>query len=93
MWTEDIYSNLAVPPGEFLQEEVDARGLPVSALLEELHLEPQHLQRLLSGEGRVTADVALDLEHLLGLSADFWLGLQADYDLALARNRRQAQLA
>lgn len=93
MATEHVYSNLAIPPGEFLQEEAEARGLPMTALLEELHLEPQQLQQLLSGAARITAEMALDLENMLQLSADFWLGLQAEYDLTLARNRRLAQPA
>ncbi|MBA4179984.1 MAG: addiction module antidote protein, HigA family [Anaerolinea sp.] len=93
MATENVYSNLAIPPGEFLQEEVEARGLPVAALLEALHLQPRQLERLLAGDERITAEMALDLENLLQLSADFWLGLQAEYDLTLARNRRLAQSA
>ena len=93
MVTENIYSNLAIPPGEFLQEEAEARGLSQDSLSEHLHLEPPQLRRLLAGDERVTADMALDLESLLDLSADFWLGLQAEYDLTLARNRRETEPA
>lgn len=93
MATENVYSDLGIPPGEFLPEEVEARGLPVAALLAELHLDSRQLERLLSGDERITAEMALDLENMLQLSADFWLGLQTEYDLTLARNRRLAQSA
>lgn len=93
MATDEPYSNLAIPPGEFLQEEAEARELPHDALREKLRLGPGQLERLLSGEERLTADMALDLEKLLDLSASFWLGLQAEYELTLARNRRHPQVA
>ena len=40
-------------------------------------------------EKRITADTALQLEKVLGIEADFWLGLQTQYDLTLALNKQR----
>lgn len=39
------------------------------------------LKELIRGKGRVTPDTALRLARVLGMPADFWLGLQLDWDL------------
>jgi plasmid maintenance system antidote protein VapI len=53
----------------------------------------QTLQRLLAGQQRLSAEMALQLGRLCGNGPEIWLNLQAQYDLALPRERSAAQLA
>ena len=46
---------------------------------------PRRINEIVHGQRAVTADTALRLAHVLGTSPQFWLGLQADYDLEEAR--------
>ena len=52
---------------------------------------PQLLARVLAARG-VTADTALRLARFFGMSAEFWLGLQMDYDLDVESDRLGARL-
>ena len=89
----DYQSDLPVPPGELLAEEIDARGMTRRQFAAALGLSPQSVGELLRGRRGVTAETALELERVLGVSAVFWLRLEASYRLALARQRRQARSA
>lgn len=54
---------------------------------------PQHrINEIVHGKRRITADTALRLGHYFGLSAQFWLGLQMDYDHDIEEDRLGDQL-
>ena len=48
------------------------------------------LNEIIRGKRGVTPDTALRLERVLGMSAEFWLGLQQDWDLWHAMNDKKA---
>ena len=83
---ETLYSNLAIPPGEGLLEEIEFRGIPLHQLAESLSLPVEAVEELISGERAVTPDIAARLEVVLGISAQLWLNLEARYRATLARN-------
>lgn len=87
---EELIADFTFHPGEALLDEVEARNLKKSALAKELNILPSHLSELFSGKRNVTAMTAVKLEKALGISAEYWLGLQTDYDLAIARRELQA---
>jgi len=72
-------------PGEFLQEEVEERGLKKSELAKQLGLLPGHLSELFKGKRNINARLAVRLEKAMNVSAEYWLGLQSAYDLTEAR--------
>ncbi len=78
--TEDLIPN--VTPGEILYEEF-LKPLNISAykLARETRLPITRITEILKGRRRITADTALRLSKYFGNSAQFWLGLQMDYDL------------
>lgn len=78
----------SVHPGEILREELKARGLTQSACAALIGRSVQVVNRIITGKQSITPDTALDLERGLGVSADFWVRLQADHDLWVARKRR-----
>ncbi|WP_419641887.1 HigA family addiction module antitoxin [Thiolapillus sp.] len=46
----------------------------------------------MNGNRAITADTALRLARYFGTSAEFWLNLQTDYDLRLARREKEASI-
>lgn len=86
----DVQLAESVHPGEILLEELKTRGLTQFACAAMIGRSVQVVNRIIKGKQSITADTALDLERGLGVSAEFWVRLQADHDLAVARQRRAA---
>ncbi|MFQ5779522.1 MAG: HigA family addiction module antitoxin [Nitrospiria bacterium] len=69
-------------PGEMLLEEfLTPLGISQSAFAICLGVSFPRLNEIVRGKRTVTPDTALRLARVLGMSADFWLGLQQDWDL------------
>jgi len=69
-------------PGEMLLEEfIRPLGITQSALAVRLGISFPRLNEIVRRKRSVTPDTALRLARVLGMSADFWLGLQLDWDL------------
>ena len=79
-------------PGEMLLEEfVKPLGITQTELARCLDVSYPRLNEIIKGRRSVTPDTALRLARVLGMSADFWLGLQQDWDLWHAMNNPQAE--
>jgi addiction module HigA family antidote len=77
-----------VHPGEILSEEfMKPLGLSQNRLGRDLGVPPRRINEIVHGKRSITADTALRLSRYFGTSAEFWLGLQADYDLDVASDR------
>jgi antitoxin HigA-1 len=75
-----------VHPGEVLREDyLETIGMSAHALAQALRIPSTRLYEILAGRRRVSPETALRLARHLGTSAEVWLGLQADYDLEVAR--------
>jgi addiction module HigA family antidote len=74
-----------VPPGETIKEALRERGMTQLAAAERMGISPSYLSDVVRGHRSISALYALRLETLTGISADFWAGLQAQYDVAVAR--------
>jgi antitoxin HigA-1 len=61
--------------------------LRVAEFAKALGVTRQQLYRLINGDCGITPEMALRLEIVVGGSADFWLRLQMNFDLAQIRNR------
>lgn len=81
----EVYSAEPIHPGEILFDELEAREIKQKDFASLIALRPSHLNELLHGKRNLTPVVALKLEKLLGISAGFWVRLQAEYDLENAR--------
>jgi antitoxin HigA-1 len=76
-----------VHPGEILREEfMKPLGLSQNRLGRDLGVSPRRINEIVHGKRSITADTALRLSRYFGTSAEFWLGLQVDYDLDVARD-------
>lgn len=78
-------------PGEMLLEEfLKPLGISQSAFAIRLGVSFPRLNEIIRGKRAVTPDTALRLARVLGTSADFWLGLQQDWDLWHALHSKEA---
>lgn len=76
-----------IHPGEHLAEELKELAMSASELARRLDVPPNRITGILNGHRAVTGDTALRLGHFFGTSAEFWLNLQAMYELRLAESR------
>jgi len=75
-------------PGDTLKEEYLAPfGMSVNALAKELGIGAARLNEIIRGRRGVTADTALRLARYFGTTPEFWLNLQAFYDLRMAQRK------
>lgn len=71
-----------IHPGEVLQEEfLKPFGVTPDELARNISVDATNINGIIVGKQSVTADLALRLAKYFGTSAQFWLGLQSDYDL------------
>ncbi|HET6568974.1 MAG TPA: HigA family addiction module antitoxin [Rhodothermales bacterium] len=82
-----------VHPGEILQDEfLKPMGISQNALARAIAVPPRRINEIVHGNRAVTADTALRLAKFFGMSAEFWLGLQADYELRRAEDQLRDRL-
>lgn len=83
-----------IHPGEVLREEfLVPMGLSAHALAMALHVPAPRINDIVRERRAVTADTAMRLARALGTSAEFWMGLQADYEMARVREALAVDLA
>jgi addiction module HigA family antidote len=74
-----------IHPGEILKEEyLEPLGITPAALARALHVSAPTVNDIVRQRRNISADVALRLAQALGTTAQFWLNLQATYDLRKA---------
>ncbi len=82
-----------VHPGEMLREEfMVPLGLSANKLALELRVPVTRISEIINERRGMTADTALRLERYFGMSADFWLNLQKNFDLISARQAHGKQI-
>jgi antitoxin HigA-1 len=77
----------AIHPGEHLAEELEALNMSAAELARQLDVPTNRITSIINGQRSVTGDTALRLAHFFGMSAEFWLNLQALYDLRVAEQK------
>ncbi|HHT9106273.1 MAG TPA: HigA family addiction module antitoxin [Candidatus Wujingus californicus] len=71
-----------IHPGEVLWEEfLKPMGISQNRLALNIGVPPRRINEIVLGKRGITADTALRLARFFGTSAEFWLGLQSQYDL------------
>ena len=80
-------------PGETILEDVlKPLDMSVNQLANNPGVTATRLNDIVRGRRGVTADTALRLARYLGTSAEFWLGLQLEYDLRMTRQAKQKEI-
>ncbi|MGD9924663.1 MAG: HigA family addiction module antitoxin [Pseudorhodoplanes sp.] len=71
----------AIHPGEILAGELEDIGVTPTELSRQIAVPPNRITQVIRGKRAITGDTALRLGHWFRTSAQFWLNLQAVYDL------------
>ncbi|MDX2312849.1 MAG: HigA family addiction module antitoxin [Gammaproteobacteria bacterium] len=75
-----------IHPGEILREEfLKPMGISINRLARDIVVPPGRISEIVNGKRGITADTALRLARFFGTSPEVWLGLQAEYDLRVAK--------
>ena len=80
-------------PGRGLKQDCAAAGLSITEAARKLGVARVTLSRVLNGKAGISPEMALKLEAVGWSNADFWMRLQAAYDLAQARLRKESEAA
>jgi HTH-type transcriptional regulator/antitoxin HigA len=81
------------PPGEFLRDELEARGWSQTEFAEIVGREHRVVNELILGKRAVTPETAKELAAALGTSAQFWMNLESAYQLSKAAPRPVERIA
>ncbi len=76
---------IAIPPGETIKENMAFLGMTQEEMAIRLDMTPKHLCNILNGNAPITYETALKLESVIGPSAEFWMNLEASYQLDQTR--------
>jgi antitoxin HigA-1 len=75
-----------VHPGDVLREDfMKPMGLSAYAVAKAIGAAPIAISQICRGKRNVSAEMALKLGRLFNVSPELWMGIQADYDLEVAR--------
>jgi len=81
-------------PGEILEEEfLLPMGISAYKLAKDINISATRVSEILKGKRRITVDTALRLSKYFGNSVEFWVGIQADFEIRAARKDLAGQLA
>ena len=72
---------VAIPPGETIKENMAFLGMNQEELAARLDISSKQLCKIIKGTAPITNNTALQLENVFGPKADFWLNLEANYQL------------
>jgi len=74
----------AVHPGHVLKDELEELGITPTEFARQIDVPPNRVSQIIGGKRSITGDTALRFGHWFGTDPQFWLNLQAQFDLALA---------
>jgi antitoxin HigA-1 len=82
----------AVHPGRLLKRELNARELSASRLALDIGVPSGRITDILNSRRSITADTAVRLGRYFGNSAQFWLDLQSQYDIAVVEREHGEEI-
>ena len=81
----NAYPDIAIHPGEYLAEEIEARGMSQRELAKRMGRPANTINEIINGKKSITAETALQLEEVIPqIPARFWLNMETDYQLVKA---------
>ena len=90
----DAYPDVAIHPGEYLAEEIEARGITQKELAKRMRRPLNAINEIINGKKAIAAETALQLEEVMPeIPARFWLNLETDYQLTRALINKRTKVA
>lgn len=93
MTNQTFHSDLAIPPGDFLEEVIEDLGMSKDDLAKRMNRPAAKLSAIFRGDKAITPNTAIQLEKVVGVPAHIWTGLESEYRLTLARNQHSDEEA
>ena len=85
-----MFSDLAIPPGEVLEEELEVRGITQEELAAKMGCSPQVIDEVIRAEKAITPEIASALGKALGGDPQFWTNFEEHYQMTLEHIRAKA---
>lgn len=85
----ELTSAIAIHPGEFLKDELEARSMTQKELAKRLNYSYSVINEIINGKRPFSTELALMLEELWGTKAYIWINLQSTYTLQVTRTDKQ----
>lgn len=83
---------IATSPGATIKEQLTDRGMSQKEFATRMEMSEKHISNLINGDVRLTADVAMRLEVVLGLPTSFWCNLEAVYREKLVKAEAENEM-
>ncbi len=83
---------VATPPGATIREQLQLRGMSQKEFAQRMDLTQKHTSHVINGEVAITPAVALKLESVLGVPAEYWMNLESIYRAKLLRAQEEEQM-
>ena len=87
-WHSQLINNIALHPGVFIKDEIDARGWSPSELASKSGCSVELLTKILSCRERLTITNAIAISEAFGVSSDLLVDLTKDYNLVMSRRKK-----
>ncbi len=85
MMTNTYISDLAIHPGELLEETIEDIGMTQAELANRLGRPTQAVNEIIKGKKSITPATAIELEDVLKVPAHIWIGLESEYQMVKAK--------
>lgn len=85
-------TTIASPPGATIKEQLVDRGMSQKEFAQRMDMSEKHISRLINGEVQLTPDMAMRLELVLGVPAQFWSRLESAYREKLAKANAENEM-
>lgn len=82
----------AVHPGHVLKDELEELGITPTEFSRQIDVPPNRVSQIIAGKRSITGDTALRFGHWFGIDPQFWLNLQAQFELAQADKETGAMI-
>ena len=70
---------IATPPGNTIEEHLYDQGMNLREFAVRMNISEEHADKLIHGKVSLTPEIAIKLEHVLYIPADFWIRLEFIY--------------
>lgn len=81
-----------IHPGQVLKDELEELGVTPTEFARWIHVPANRVSQIINGKRAITGDTALRLGHWFGVEPQFWINLQAHFDLVSADEAKGAAI-
>ncbi|MGA2272781.1 MAG: HigA family addiction module antitoxin, partial [Bryobacteraceae bacterium] len=81
-----------IHPGEILKETLDDLGISMNRLAQALHVPANRISNIVAGQRGISGETALRFARYFNTTPDYWISMQAQYDLETARDEWDAKI-